>query len=297
VLPRPCRWPSSRPSRLHHCFLLTADRHRQQSSEDLLSERWLTHRSGLHDRPRDARAGHSSSLGVHGLSRTRYAAGRRATGRSTTSRHGRRATATARALVPRPRTAAARCWIVALIGVLVSAAAVSIWVADSVSEADRGPDLRRAPDRAGQPAPPHEGQRAGRAAPARARHRPHDAATCRGQGDEFAALGAPARARARLERAQRAPARGHAADRGLRPRRGVPASPRFGGDFHEFIQRADGLWGVLVGEVSGRGVPAALVGATRARTCAASSSAWARWPTPSTASTAGWRATCAAACS
>jgi phosphoserine phosphatase RsbU/P len=39
-------------------------------------------------------------------------------------------------------------------------------------------------------------------------------------------------------------------------------SPRFGGDFHEFIQRADGLWGVLVGEVSGRGVPAALVGAT-----------------------------------
>ena len=40
------------------------------------------------------------------------------------------------------------------------------------------------------------------------------------------------------------------------------ASPRFGGDFHEFIQRADGLWGVLVGEVSGRGVPAALIGAT-----------------------------------
>ena len=39
-------------------------------------------------------------------------------------------------------------------------------------------------------------------------------------------------------------------------------SPRFGGDFHEFVQRADGLWGVLVGEVSGRGVPAALVGAT-----------------------------------
>jgi serine phosphatase RsbU (regulator of sigma subunit) len=28
------------------------------------------------------------------------------------------------------------------------------------------------------------------------------------------------------------------------------------------VRRADGLWGVLVGEVSGRGVPAALVGAT-----------------------------------
>jgi serine phosphatase RsbU (regulator of sigma subunit) len=40
------------------------------------------------------------------------------------------------------------------------------------------------------------------------------------------------------------------------------ASPRFGGDFHEFVQRTDGQWGVLVGEVSGRGVPAALVGAT-----------------------------------
>jgi len=40
------------------------------------------------------------------------------------------------------------------------------------------------------------------------------------------------------------------------------ASPRFGGDFHDFIQRTDGLWGVLVCDVSGRGVPAALVGAT-----------------------------------
>src|SRR5262249_50393380 len=40
------------------------------------------------------------------------------------------------------------------------------------------------------------------------------------------------------------------------------SSPRFGGDFHEFVQRSDGLWGLLVGEVSGRGVPAALVGAT-----------------------------------
>jgi len=40
------------------------------------------------------------------------------------------------------------------------------------------------------------------------------------------------------------------------------ASPRFGGDFHDFVQRADGLWGVLVCDVSGRGVPAALVGAT-----------------------------------
>jgi serine phosphatase RsbU (regulator of sigma subunit) len=39
------------------------------------------------------------------------------------------------------------------------------------------------------------------------------------------------------------------------------ASPRFGGDFHDFVQRADGLWGVLVCDVSGRGVPAALVGA------------------------------------
>lgn len=40
------------------------------------------------------------------------------------------------------------------------------------------------------------------------------------------------------------------------------ASPRFGGDFHEFVPRAGGQWGLLVGEVSGRGVPAALVGAT-----------------------------------
>jgi sigma-B regulation protein RsbU (phosphoserine phosphatase) len=40
------------------------------------------------------------------------------------------------------------------------------------------------------------------------------------------------------------------------------ASPRFGGDFHDFIQRADGLWGLLVCDVSGRGVPAALIGST-----------------------------------
>lgn len=40
------------------------------------------------------------------------------------------------------------------------------------------------------------------------------------------------------------------------------ASPRFGGDFHDFVQRNDGLWGLLVCDVSGRGVPAALVGAT-----------------------------------
>jgi len=39
------------------------------------------------------------------------------------------------------------------------------------------------------------------------------------------------------------------------------ASPRFGGDFHDFVQRADGTWGVLVCDVSGRGIPAALVGA------------------------------------
>jgi len=38
------------------------------------------------------------------------------------------------------------------------------------------------------------------------------------------------------------------------------ASPRFGGDFHDFVQRADGKWGVLVCDVSGRGIPAALVG-------------------------------------
>jgi serine phosphatase RsbU (regulator of sigma subunit) len=39
------------------------------------------------------------------------------------------------------------------------------------------------------------------------------------------------------------------------------ASPRFGGDFHDFVQRADGKWGMLVCDVSGRGLPAALVGA------------------------------------
>ena len=40
------------------------------------------------------------------------------------------------------------------------------------------------------------------------------------------------------------------------------ASPRFGGDFHDVVRRSDGLWGVLVCDVSGSGVPAALVGAT-----------------------------------
>jgi serine phosphatase RsbU (regulator of sigma subunit) len=39
-------------------------------------------------------------------------------------------------------------------------------------------------------------------------------------------------------------------------------SPRFGGDFHDFVRRDDGLWGLLVCDVSGRGVPAALIGAT-----------------------------------
>lgn len=38
------------------------------------------------------------------------------------------------------------------------------------------------------------------------------------------------------------------------------ASPRFGGDFHDFVARADGKWGVLVCDVSGHGLPAALVG-------------------------------------
>ena len=40
------------------------------------------------------------------------------------------------------------------------------------------------------------------------------------------------------------------------------SSPRFGGDFHDFIELPDGLVGLLVCDVSGRGVPAALVGAT-----------------------------------
>lgn len=40
------------------------------------------------------------------------------------------------------------------------------------------------------------------------------------------------------------------------------ASPRFGGDFHDFVERADGQVGLLVCDVGGRGVPAALVGAT-----------------------------------
>jgi len=40
------------------------------------------------------------------------------------------------------------------------------------------------------------------------------------------------------------------------------ASPRFGGDFHDFVERSDGRVGVLVCDVGGRGVPAALVGAT-----------------------------------
>jgi sigma-B regulation protein RsbU (phosphoserine phosphatase) len=40
------------------------------------------------------------------------------------------------------------------------------------------------------------------------------------------------------------------------------ASPRFGGDFHDFVQREDGLWGLLVCDIGGSGVPAALVGGT-----------------------------------
>ncbi|HED66436.1 MAG TPA: HAMP domain-containing protein [Planctomycetes bacterium] len=40
------------------------------------------------------------------------------------------------------------------------------------------------------------------------------------------------------------------------------AGPDFGGDFHDFIERADGTLGLLVCGVSGNGIPAALVGAT-----------------------------------
>jgi serine phosphatase RsbU (regulator of sigma subunit) len=39
-------------------------------------------------------------------------------------------------------------------------------------------------------------------------------------------------------------------------------SPSPGGDFHDFIELADGRLGLLVCEVSGRGIPGALVGAT-----------------------------------
>ncbi len=38
--------------------------------------------------------------------------------------------------------------------------------------------------------------------------------------------------------------------------------PDFGGDFHDFIERADGRLGLLVCGVAGNGIPAALVGAT-----------------------------------
>ncbi len=40
------------------------------------------------------------------------------------------------------------------------------------------------------------------------------------------------------------------------------ASPRFGGDFHDYVELADGRLGLLVCDVSGSGIPAALVGAT-----------------------------------
>jgi len=40
------------------------------------------------------------------------------------------------------------------------------------------------------------------------------------------------------------------------------SSPRFGGDFHDFIERPDGCVGLLVCDVSGHGIPASLVGAT-----------------------------------
>lgn len=38
------------------------------------------------------------------------------------------------------------------------------------------------------------------------------------------------------------------------------SSERFGGDFHDFIEPSDGLLGVLVCDVSGQGVPAAMIG-------------------------------------
>jgi sigma-B regulation protein RsbU (phosphoserine phosphatase) len=40
------------------------------------------------------------------------------------------------------------------------------------------------------------------------------------------------------------------------------SSPQFGGDFHDFIELSDGRVGLLACDVSGRGVPAALVGST-----------------------------------
>ena len=40
------------------------------------------------------------------------------------------------------------------------------------------------------------------------------------------------------------------------------AAPDFGGDFHDFIEREDGRVGLLVCDVSGTGIPAALVGST-----------------------------------
>jgi len=40
------------------------------------------------------------------------------------------------------------------------------------------------------------------------------------------------------------------------------SSPRFGGDFHDYIELPDGRVGMLVCDVAGQGVPAALVGAT-----------------------------------
>jgi len=40
------------------------------------------------------------------------------------------------------------------------------------------------------------------------------------------------------------------------------SSQEFGGDFHDFIERPDGRVGLLVCDVSGNGIPAALVGAT-----------------------------------
>lgn len=43
---------------------------------------------------------------------------------------------------------------------------------------------------------------------------------------------------------------------------GFMSSVAFGGDFHDFIERPDGSVGLLVCDVSGSGVPAALVGAT-----------------------------------
>jgi serine phosphatase RsbU (regulator of sigma subunit) len=69
-----------------------------------------------------------------------------------------------------------------------------------------------------------------------------------------------------------------------------------GGDFYDFIELPDGLIGLVCGDVTGKGVPAALVMATTTASCAATRPSSSRrprsWSAPTTCSCTTSRRTC-----